>query len=162
MRMIADFSGVIKFKNLKTIFMTDISKAAASANIPYAVVQDLHQLYLNRKHKFLSTDLQTKEETKSIWFELNPEMRDFLTEVLNDKVVSGIRVYLMAYPAEQTIMHSVTIPADPADVNQLTIGLVTTKAAGGKHPDYPETGSGFKMLLAPPMNHGELCPTKCN
>lgn len=143
--------------------MNQTEKLAPSGNIPYQIVLALHDLYLQRKHKFLSTDLQTKEETKSIWFELNTEMRDFLNEVLNDKDVSGIRLYLMAYPATQTDFDGVIIPADLNDIGQLTIGMVTTTtSADGKHPDYPESSGGFKMLVAPPMNHGELCPQKCD
>lgn len=145
--------------------MTDTQKTTASGNIPYKLILDLHDRYLQGKHKFLSTDLQTKEETKTIWFELNAEMRGFLTETLNDKNVSGIRVYFMTYPKTQTLMEGVTIPVDANDVNQLTIGLVTTQAGDGtgrRHEDYPESATGIKMLLAPPMNHGELCPQKCD
>ena len=142
--------------------MNQIEEKDYSGNIPYKVVLDLHDLYLQKKHPVLSAGLSVKEETKSIWFELDTSMRSFLNEVLNDSVVSGIRVYLMAYPEKQIEMEGVNIPLDPNDVGQLTIGLVTTKADGGKNPDYPESSSGFKMLVAPPMNHGELCPTKCN
>lgn len=143
--------------------MNQFEKLDDSGNIPYQVVLDLHNLYLQKKHPVLSAGLSVKEDTKSIWFELNKGMRDFLNEVLTDPKVSGIRVYFMAYPEQQTEMHGVKIPVDPNDVNQLTIGLVTTSnAAEGKHPDYPETSEGFKMLVAPPMNHGELCPQKCD
>lgn len=136
-----------------------------SGNIPYDVVMDLHKRYTSHKHRLLSADLATKPETKEVWFELNQEMRDFLNEVLTDKDVSGIRLYFMAYPPQQTILHGVTIPIDPGDVNQLTIGMVTTKAGDGtgrRHVDYPESKSGMKMLMAPPINHGELCPQKCD
>jgi hypothetical protein len=133
-----------------------------SGNIPYQVVTDLNALYLDRKHKILSADLTTKEETKSVWFKLDDSMKSFLKEVISDTKVSGIRVYFMAYPEKQIEMHGVTIPVDPNDVGQLTIGLVTTSAAGERNPDYPESSSGFKMLVAPPMNHGELCPNKCD
>lgn len=167
MKSIAEFRGLIKSLNLKINFMTDSQKAAASGNIPYRVVLDLHNLYLQKKHPVLSTDLKTKEETKSIWFKLDATMRDFLNEVLNDKDVSGIRVYLMAYPEKQIEIEDGTlIPVDPKDVGQLTIGLVTTKAEGegedARNPDYPESSRGFKMLVAPPINHGELCPQKCD
>jgi len=143
--------------------MTDSQKAAASGNIPYQTILQLHDRYLQRKHRFLTTDLGTKEETKTIWFELNADMRGFLTEVLNDSDVSGIRVYFMAYPEKQIDIDGTLIPIDPYDVNQLTIGLVTTKTdSQGKHPDYPESSNKVKMLVAPPMNHGELCPQKCD
>ncbi len=143
--------------------MTNSQKAKDSGNIPYQTILQLHDRYLQRKHKFLTTDLGTKEETKTIWFELNADMRNFLTEVLNDSDVSGIRVYFMAYPEKQIEIDGTLIPIDPNDVNQLTIGLVTTSnAAGGKHPDYPQSIGGVKMLVAPPMNHGELCPQKCD
>lgn len=145
--------------------MNQSEKLTPSGNIPYEVVMDLAARYVSHKHGLLSADLASKHETKEVWFELNQEMRDFLNEVLTDKDVSGIRVYFMAYPPQQTIVHGVTIPIDPNDVNQLTIGFVTTKAGDGtgrRHEDYPESKSGIKMLLAPPMNHGELCPQKCD
>lgn len=143
--------------------MSHTEKMLPSGNIPYQTVLDLHDLYLKQKHKVLSADLKTKEDTKSIWFELNAEMRNFLTEVLNDKDVSGLRVYFMAYPDKQTDFDGVLIPNNPMDVGQITIGLVTTStSANGKHPDYPESSNNFKMLIAPPMNHGELCPQKCD
>jgi hypothetical protein len=145
--------------------MTENQKSANTGNIPYDVLLDLHNLYLSKKHGLLSADLTTKEETKSVWFELDAGMRNFLKEVSSDPLVSGIRVYLMAYPEKQTIMHGVNIPVDPNDINQLTIGLVTTKAGDGtgrRHEDYPESKTGVKMLLAPPVNHGELCPQKCD
>jgi hypothetical protein len=145
--------------------MNQSEKLAPSGNIPYDVLMNLANRYSGHKHRLLSADLGSKPETKEVWFELNQQMRDFLTEVLTDKDVSGIRMYLMEYPSQQTIIHGVTIPIDPNDVSQLTIGMVTTKAGDGtgrRHEDYPETKSGIKMLLAPPMNHGELCPQKCD
>ena len=160
--MITDFSVLIKFLNQKNHFMNQIEEKDYSGNIPYKVLLDLHNLYLQKKHPVLSAGLSVKEETKSIWFKLDASMKSFLNEVLNDTNVSGIRVYLMAYPEQQTEMGGVTIPLNPNDVGQLTIGLVTTKADGGRNPDYPETSSGIKMLVAPPVNHGELCPQQCD
>ena len=71
----------------------------------------------------------------------------------------------MAYPQKQANMYGVLVPVNSDDVNQLKISIVTTKdgnSNGRRHVDYPESKTGTKMLLAPPMNHGELCPQKCS
>lgn len=161
--MNVDFRGLMKLIKLKNIIMNQTENLVPSGNIPYALMLDLHDIYLQGKHKLLSNDLQQKEDTKTIWFELNDEMREFLTATLNDHIVTGIRIYFMAYPNSQAQMHGMRIPSDPNDVSQLTIGLVTTSTdSEGKHPDYPETTSKIKMVIAPPINHGELCPNRCD
>jgi hypothetical protein len=145
--------------------MTNNQNPVNSGNIPYDTLLALHEIYKQKKHHILSADLNTKQETREIWFELNQEMKDFLAEALKDGNVTGIRVYLMAYPDQPTVMDGTTIPVNPSDVSQLTVGLVTTKAGDGtgrRHVDYPESKNGTKMLLTPPMNHGELCPQQCN
>lgn len=142
--------------------MNNELKTPVSGNIPYDTVLKYHQLYLDGKHPSLSRTIGSKPETEKIWFKLDDSMRKFLNEVINDPEVSGIRVYFMTYPDKQEAASDGTlIPQNPNDVSQLTIGLVTTRENAGCQDDYPETKEGFKMLLAPPMNHGELCPQQC-
>jgi hypothetical protein len=158
-RKILDFSGIIKFKTKKIFFMAQ--QNTLSANIPYKTLIDLHKNYLLQKQKILSGVI-LKEETQSIWFKLDAVMRKFLNEVLSDPDVSGIRMYILQYPASQIYMDGEKIPQNPLDVNQMSIGIVTTRQEGTKHPDYPTSSSGIEMLVAPPLNHGALCPQQCN
>ena len=97
--------------------MKEIIKDRDSGNIPYKLLTELHSLYLSRKHKILSDDISTKDETKEVWFELNDEMKNFLNEVLTDENVSGFRVYFITYPEKTTVMHGVSVPANSDDVN---------------------------------------------
>ena len=143
--------------------MDNVNNLAGSGNIPYAILQKLHNNYLSHKHKILSNDLGSKLDTKSVWFELNADLRNFLTDTLNDGKVSGIRIYFMEYPAMQTVMDDYTIPLKPIDVGQLTVGLVTTADDGtGKHNDYyTQVNTGKFLMFTPPLNHGDLCPQTC-
>lgn len=133
----------------------------ANGNIHYDTLLLLHQRYLDNKRKILNNGSQ-KEETKFIWFKLDTSMRSFLKEILADENVNGLKAYILQYPEHQTQMGAEIIPINPDDVNQLTIGFVTTKDDGGRRVDYPESiKTNSPMLLAPPMNHGELCPRIC-
>ncbi len=133
----------------------------ASANIHYKTLIDLHNNYLNEKHKLLPGNTP-EGDTKSIWFELNDSMRKFLHEVLEDTNVDGIRAYIIQYPSQQREMDGELIPKKVEDISQLSIGFVTTTSKDGRRVDYYESKNEEKVLvLAPPMNHGELCPRLC-
>jgi hypothetical protein len=131
-----------------------------TGNINYDTLRDLHELYLNGKHKLLPGNTE-EGETKFIWFELNASMRSFLEQVLNEDV-DGIKVYILQYPETQQEIRGEIIPKNADDLNQLTVGFVTTKMIDGQRVDYFESENQKKlMVLAPPMNHGELCPRLC-
>ncbi len=133
----------------------------ATGNIAYETLMELHKRYLDNKHKLLPGNTH-KGDTKSIWFKLDDSMRGFLTEVLRDEKVDGIRAYIIQYPQEQMIIGGEKIPQNPDDTNQLSIGFVTTSSAESRRRDYPGSITGNKLLVvAPPMNHGELCPRDC-
>jgi hypothetical protein len=134
--------------------------APIDSNIDYHIMRDiLHVNYLGEKHQKLS-EIIGKEETKTIWFDIN-NIRDFLTNILGDGAVTGIRVYLCGYGDEVISHPHGNIPHDDSFVNQLTIGFVATRQVGGRHLDYHTSESKQSLLVAPPQNHGELCPTKC-
>lgn len=131
-----------------------------SANISYKALQDLHQLYLKGKHRILSEPMG-KEDTKSIWFELNDSLRQFLKDVLEKDGISGIRMYFLQNPNTQTEIDGELLPVDKLDVDQLSIGLVATKQLQGLSGD-SSTTSGTDDFEVPPLNHGTLCPQKCD
>lgn len=133
-----------------------------SANISYKTVQELHELYVKGKHQVLSKGMG-KEDTKNIWFELNEPMRKFLTEVLQKDGINGIRMYFLQNPDSQMDMNGERIPANLDDVNQLSVGLVATKARETQSmsrdgdPEVP----GEDDPTVDPVNHGSLCPQIC-
>jgi hypothetical protein len=124
-----------------------------SATILYQTLKDLHNFYLDGKHKILSQSM-TKEDTKNIWFELNTEMRTFLQAVLDTEEVTGIRLYLLQNPDPQEMVNGKLMPSDAVDVGQLSVGLVATKSGAGTQDDI-ETE-------IEPINHGSLCPQMCS
>ena len=133
-----------------------------SANISYKTVQELHELYVKGKHQVLSQGMG-KEDTKNIWFELNEPMKKFLTEVLQKDGINGIRMYFLQNPENQMDMNGERIPANIDDVNQLSVGLVATKAKETQSmsrdgdPEVP----GEDDPTVDPVNHGSLCPQIC-
>lgn len=137
------------------------NEQALTSNIPYRTLIDLNRNYIDGKHKVLSAQM-TKDETKSIWFELDDTLKSFLTETLTDPKVTGIRMYILQYPKTQTEMDGSTVPVNMIDVNQLTVGIVTTEKVGSSQRDYPTSSSNTKLLFAPPVNHGSLCPQQCD
>jgi hypothetical protein len=137
------------------------NEQAFTSNIPYRTLIDLNRNYIDKKHRVLSATM-TKEETKSIWFELDDALRSFLRETLADSKVTGIRMYILQYPQTQTEMDSKTVPEKMIDVNQLTVGIVTTEKLGNYQVDYPTSSTDTKLLFAPPVNHGSLCPQQCD
>ncbi len=123
-----------------------------SATILYKTLKDLHDLYIDGKHKILSQPM-TKEDTKNIWFELNTEMRTFLQSVLDAGDVTGIRLYFLQNPDPQTLINEKLMPTNPEDVGQLSVGLVATKTDGSSQVDIEQD--------IEPINHGSLCPQNC-
>ncbi|MFZ1530178.1 MAG: hypothetical protein WAT19_15600 [Ferruginibacter sp.] len=113
----------------------------ATAKINYADLIDLHDNYVKDKWPLLSAPIK-KDDTKSVWFEMNQELRDSLNDILADPAVNGIRFYFTAYPN--------SYPTDPNIENRLSIGYVATIDDNGKTVDDP-TGHS-------PMNHPELSP----
>ena len=151
------------FINLKSIII-------ATGNIKYDTLLALHKNYLESKRKTL-IGAHGKAETKFIWFPLDEAMRQFLEQVLTQPEVTGVKAYILQYPPVQTDYAGDKVPIKVEDVNQLTIGFVTTKSEGGSDMrDFPEADikmNGNKdvpddiMVFAPPLNHGQLCPQIC-
>ena len=132
-----------------------------TANIPYDKLLELHQEYLDKKHSRLTRTAGNKKDTRTVWFELDASMRAFLSDLLTDTNVSGVRVYLCAYKDKVDNTGPTPIPHKPHYLKRLTVGFVATKNGGsGNHPDYPNslTGANKNFVMAPPQNHGELCP----
>ena len=97
-----------------------------------------------------------------MWFELNDAMRDFLKKALEDPIVDGIRAYILQYPPKQTDMDGEVIPKNEDDVNQLSIGFVSTTQSAGGSVDYAKLSNDKKEGALPEaLNHGELCPRNC-
>ncbi len=113
----------------------------ATAKINYTDLMDLHKNYEDNKWPILSQAIG-KNDTKSVWLEMNQEFRDSLKDILSDTKVNGIRFYLTAYPG--------SVPGDPGLESRLSIGYVATIDGGGKPVDDPAGHS--------PMNHGHLDP----
>ena len=134
-----------------------------SANISQKALEELHQLYLNGKHRILSEPLKTKEDTKTIWFELNEPMRQFLTDVLSKADITGIKMYFLQNPETQKDIDGdgKLIPANELDVNQLSVGLVATKKTDSQNRALSASGFGEEDFEVPPINHGTLCPQIC-
>ena len=141
---------------------TNSPNSILAETIPYQLLIDLRDNYIANKHKLLSP-YPANQETKSIWFELDDKMKFFLRQILEDEAVSGLRIHFIQYPERQTTMYGYTVPPDPNDVNKLSVALVTTKKESEqRHPDYPENKADKMMIFAAPLNHGQLCPQKCN
>lgn len=113
----------------------------STAKINYADLLDLHKNYNDKKWPLLTADIG-KDDTKSVWFEMNTEFRDSLEHILADPNVNGIRFYFTGYPE--------TYPTDPNLENRLSIGYVATIEVNGKVVDDPTNHSA--------MNHGEVDP----
>ena len=141
--------------------MPTANQKSAAASIPYKTLRSLHQNYLNGKHKLLPGNTAAGD-TKSVWFELNDAMRDFLKKALEDPNVDGIRAYILQYPPKQTDMDGEVIPKNEDDVNQLSIGFVSTTQSAGGSVDYAKLSNDKKEGALPEaLNHGELCPRNC-
>ncbi len=124
-----------------------------SASIPYHLMTDLHNLYLQGTYKVASAAIG-KEDTKTAWFELNADMRKFLESVLNtDSGVTGLRMYFLQNPDTQEEIRGVMTPTKKEDIKQLSLAFVATRLEGGKEVDI-ETD-------IEPMNHSSLCPSFC-
>jgi hypothetical protein len=124
-----------------------------NGTIPYKELLELHSNY-QPTHDYLSKK-KMKEETQSIWFELDDNFRQFLTELLNSsREVSGLRVYLGEYKVGNT-------PPGTTDEDygsKLTIGMIATKEVGGKHIDHPDEVEEKTNLAFAAYNHGKICP----
>ena len=132
-----------------------------SANISNKALEALHQLYINGKHRILSEPIG-KEDTKTIWFELNEPMRQFLKDVLEKDGISGIKMYLLQNPPTQTEIDGALMPTNKLDVNQISVGLVATRLTGSQSRDASSSGFGEDDFEVPPINHGTLCPQVCS
>ncbi len=137
------------------------NEQALTTNIPYRTLIDLNRKYIDGKHRILSAGM-AKQETISIWFELDEDLRNFLRETLTDTKVTGVRMYFLQYPKTQITMDGNIIPEKLIDVDQLNVGIVTTEKVGEYHVDYPISSTKTNLLVAPPLNHGSLCPQICN
>lgn len=137
------------------------SVANFTANIDYQKLLGLHQEYVVKKHPKLRASAGNKDDTKSIWFELNGSMKSFLNDILTDPNVSGIRVYLCAYKDNVDTTGPIPIPHKTNYLKRLTVGLVTTTPGiTGGHADYPNSlaFADRSLVILPSQNHGELCP----
>lgn len=136
--------------------MQDNSKKDFTGTIPYEILRRLNYNYGNTQDH-LST-LIGKAETQNIWFEMNADLKNFLTELLKPgREVSGLRIYIGEYDND-------TIPSGkpPANyLNKLTVGFIATKLVGGKHIDHPDETNAKTNLALDAYNHGELCPDIC-
>ena len=133
-----------------------------SANISYKALLELHELYLNGKNKILSGQIG-KEDTRTIWFELNEPMKQFLTDVLNKDGITGIKMYFLQNPDKQIDIDGdgKLTPANELDINQLSVGLVATKKTDSLSRGDSASSFGEEDFEVPPINHGTLCPQIC-
>lgn len=132
----------------------------ADSSIEYQIMRDiLHANYLKKKHPILK-GVNQKDETESIWFDID-KIRPFLENILGDERVTGIRVYLCSYSDSVISEGTTKIPHKDSFVKQLTIGLVATRKVDGSQIDYHTSPTRKSLIIAPPQNHGELCPTSC-
>jgi hypothetical protein len=124
-----------------------------SAPIPYELMKDLHNLYLQGTNKVASAAIE-KGDTQTAWFELNADFRKFLEAVLKeDSGVTGIRMYFLQNPKDQEVIRGVMTPTKKEDVKQLSLAFVATKLEAGRQVDIEKE--------IEPMNHSSLCPSFC-
>ena len=133
-----------------------------SANISYKALLELHENFVNGKNRILSDQIK-KDDTRTIWFELNDTMKQFLTDVLNKDGITGIKMYFLQNPAEQKDIDGdgKLTPANEMDVNQLSVALVATKKSDSLTRSGSASSFGEEDFEVPPVNHGTLCPQVC-
>ena len=128
-----------------------------TGDIPYGKLIELHTEYLNKKRERLTpTTAGNRKDTRSIWF-AKADIKAFFEHTLGDDDASGLRVYLCAYKDK---IDDTGVPHDERYLKRLTVGFVATKTEGGYEVDHyiSEKRDKRSLVVAPPQNHGELCP----